>query len=126
MAEPVVTFTLPPFPSTNETKRDGGGHGHTSRVTRQWRECGKLTAMNALATLGLEPPMLKYARIVLTEYPRDLRRDLLNLDYKAAIDGMADAGLFANDRGVVDFQMRRRAVDKLMPRVEVEIYEVKE
>jgi len=70
------------------------------RATTNARLVSKIEAMKALA--GARPPMWKRARMAVKFYMPHLRNDPTNLmrSLKAYEDGLQDAGIVANDRGI--------------------------
>ena len=116
-----ITIPIPPrILSPNVTIGSIGGRMAKATAIKKQRELARLVTLEAL---NGEKPMLKIAHIYITWFSktaREIDRDNLQGILKSTFDGMADAGLFDNDKGLVYWPIERNK-DAKNPRVEIEI-----
>ncbi len=97
-----ITIPLPP----RETHPNARCHWRTkANAIKQQREDAFLAAKAALGEANINPPRWKAATILATFYKPSNRAQLadqdgLNSSLKSAADGIEDAGILANDRGL--------------------------
>lgn len=108
--------------------RSNGGFGNAFVFRDAFRKAKAVAVAEAkrvLADAGMEPPSWKRARYWLVLYhvkPMRLDPDNLVASCKAYIDGMAAAGLIANDKDLWPERPRAERVAR-MPRIEITIEE---
>lgn len=113
-----VSVPLPP----NELSPNGRAHWAAAHREKRRQ---KLSAWaQATEAVGGAPPRWEHARVTTTYYVRDkrgLKRDEDNAlaSLKAAFDGIAEAGVVANDRGLHHDERIRFEIDSENPRVEI-------
>ncbi len=89
-------------------------------TVKRYRECARLMALVALSRAR---PQWTQARVTCRFYfARSRRRDRDNLlaSMKAAFDGLADAGVVADDVGMVHQEVEV-GIDRANPRVEIDV-----
>ena len=94
-----------------------------ARAKRSARESARLRTLKALREAGRQPPKWRRAAVELvfywpTRHTRD--RDNALASMKAALDGIADAGVVEDDAGFVPWPADMRH-DRDRPRVEITI-----
>ena len=111
----VVVLSLPP----RELSPNARPHwAAKARAVRQYREAAYLLA---LAEQPARP--MRRARVTATFFFRDKRRrdgDNLLASLKPAFDGLADAGIVADDSAMIHMPVEQR-VDRQNPRVEIAV-----
>jgi Holliday junction resolvase RusA-like endonuclease len=111
----VIVLPLPP----RELSPNARPHwAAKARAVRQYRETAYLSA---LAECRARP--LRVARVTARFYFRTQRRrdrDNLLASLKPAFDGIADAGVVANDAGMIHMPVEQY-VDRIDPRVEIAV-----
>jgi hypothetical protein len=94
------------------------------RAVREARAAGKAEALRVLKDASIQPPKWLKAccRTVFYYGPADKKRDPMNAleALKAYIDGIAEAGVIKDDRGLWPERPEFRDVER-MPRVEITI-----
>lgn len=97
-----ITITLPLPPRT--LSPNGRSHWATkARAVKKYRADAKLAAVHAMNEAGLHPPMWERATAAITVYKRTAHKgdsDNITASLKAGFDGIADAGVIANDSGL--------------------------
>lgn len=116
------------MPNRASWGRQGGMR--KSAAVKAGRANAKFAAAARLGELACDAPRWKAARISPTFYVRTtmgLSADPMNriASLKAAVDGLADAGLFLNDRGV-QWGKVSHGIDEFSPHVELFIEEIVE
>jgi len=119
-----LTLDLPPRElSPNHQPASRGGRMGKAAKTKAYR---RYVAMVALAALGRRPaPMWPAATLSLAFYFATKRRrdkDNAAASFKAGRDGLADAGIVANDCGITDLPVVMQ-VDKDRPSLTATISE---
>jgi hypothetical protein len=99
--------------------------GLPAQEIASWREHGRFVGQQYLNEQNLAAPRIKWAAVTICCYYADyIARDSYSLDEKEVFDGLADAGFFINDSGIIDFRIIKGGIDAANPRYEVFIYEV--
>lgn len=98
-----------------------------SKAKKSQRETTKLAALAVLN--GATPPRWKYAKISAAFWPASwagLGSDPMNriAMLKGAVDGLEDAGIFENDRGVQWGPVTHPGIDAVTPHVVLTIEEL--
>ena len=108
-------IVLPYPPSANRNWRAVDGRVLLSRESRRYRD--EVALIWRCARLqGYGRSLLK---VRIDAYmPDSRRRDISNLE-KVAIDSLQRAGAFTDDSQIIDLHIRRMAVDRVNPRIEV-------
>lgn len=118
-----ITITLP-LPHKNLSPNARCHWAAKAKAAKMARYDAKRATLRAIALLDLDGlPLWKSATVQATFYKRtshvtDSDNALASL--KNAFDGLADAGLIANDRGLTHLPVKF-AVDKNDPRVELTV-----
>jgi Holliday junction resolvase RusA-like endonuclease len=115
------------IPSLNDyisAERVPGGFARKEFV-RKWLKVGQDVANHYLEVSGQEPLNLKWCHVVVVTYmPNFIKRDVHNVYIKSIFDGLTQAGIWIDDRYVIDVRLTHGGVDKDNPRTEMYIYEV--
>lgn len=118
MKQLIVTIPIPPVDCNPNNK-----HKHWRVLQRATSKARSDAMLCALEVSGNRRPEWKAARVAVRWFGRDrrcLKLDPTNAEasLKASIDGLTDAGIWIDDRGVriVDIQI---GVDRDNPRVEL-------
>ena len=122
----------PPVPSINEyyslanaamRSRGRSGMFAAQNFIRDWRQKAFLLANQYYLGNLIGPSMVERARVeVIIYWPNKRRRDIVNLFYKAILDGFTDAGVWTDDSVIEIFTIRLGGIDKENPRVVFNIY----
>lgn len=108
---------------SNKLSPHANGHWHEkAELTKKAREGGYVAALAAMG--GCEPPRWKAAKMHIRAFFADrCRWDQMNYiaALKAKVDGFADAGIVANDRGLRLGEVDLDGIDPKDPRVEITI-----
>ena len=117
MTEPSLTVRLPlPPPRLSPNARS---HWRPkARATRSYRTAAAFYGRHALASAGIDGGWTSAEVQAEFFFPTTHRRDADNLlaSLKAAFDGLADAGIVANDRDLIHLPVRQTK-DRDDPRV---------
>lgn len=118
-----VTITLP-LPPRELSPNARVHYMAKARAVKKYRRWAATEAQVAMGTFSLKHAYFWTAATVRVRWFTRTRRrpdaDNALASLKAAFDGMADAGLFANDRGLTHKPIVF-AVDKANPRVEITV-----
>lgn len=120
-----ITITIGMPPQSLLPNRTGWGAGAQRRASKDKRTQRMAAAQAAWAALGREnAPYWKKARVTPTFWPGTvigLRADPMNriASLKAAIDGLEDAGIVENDRGVQWGEVKYGGIDEAFPHVDL-------
>lgn len=122
MTSITITLSLPPRQlSPNYTVGSRGARMGKANMTKAYRQ---LACLRTKAAMGVcMRPQWKTASAVVVWYAKDLRRrdkDNCLASLKSAFDGIADAGLLADDSGLTHLPLTIQK-DKANPRVEITI-----
>jgi len=112
-----VTLRLPPRELSPNARV---GWAARAAAVKWYRESARLIALVALSR---KKPLWTKARVRCRFYFADRRRrdrDNLLASMKAAFDGLADAGVVADDCGMIH-QPVEIGIDRALPRVEIDV-----
>lgn len=118
-----ITLPLPPRALAANSRSHWAKKAH---CTKKYRMDAGLAAVDALNRAGLKPPRWNFALGQATFYWRSKHpkhqpdQSNLNHSIKAAIDGICDAGLMHDDRGLI-LEKPLLEHDKDKPRVEIRV-----
>lgn len=115
MDELLLTLLVPPLVCSPNSRAHWAAK---ARATRQYREA---VCVLAMAAANGRRPLWTIAKVSLSVYCRTRRRrdaDNMLARCKPAFDGVQDAGIIADDRGLIHMPIRF-GVDRLRPRVEM-------
>lgn len=118
----MITLTLP-LPPRDCSPNARGHWSKKARAVKAYRERSEMEARRVPASLRQQ---WEDAEAWIVFYLPDRRRrdrDNLMASLKAAWDGLTDAGVLADDYGLIQNRPELR-VDRANPRVEIEIREV--
>lgn len=119
-----ITITLPLPPRA--LSPNGRSHwAIKAKAVKRYRADAAIAAMAAMNEVGIAPPRWERATATVRVYKRTAHRtdsDNMTASLKAGIDGIADAGVIANDVGLVPMPPEM-FVDKKNPRVEIDVIE---
>jgi hypothetical protein len=88
-----------------------------------WREHGRFITQQYFNEHDMAAPMLKWAHLDITcYYPNFISRDVHGLSPKEIIDGCCDAGMMADDKGLISITYGKGGVDTEDPRYEFRWY----
>lgn len=117
-----ITITIPLPPRT--LSPNGRSHWRTkASAVKKYRADAKLAAIHAMNEIGINPPQWDRATAEITVYKRTAHKgdsDNTTASLKAAFDGIADAGVIANDSGLVPMPPTVLK-DAKNPRVEIKV-----
>lgn len=117
-----IKITLPLPPRT--LSPNGRCHWATkARAVKKYRSDAKVAALAAMNEAGVNPPNWNAAKASVTFYKRTAHKgdsDNLTASLKAGFDGIADAGVIANDAGLMPMPPTV-SKDAANPRVEIVI-----
>lgn len=104
--------------------------GTLSAAKKQARNSAKIHAIEAVMAVSDDAPNWKKATVSVKAFFRDKRskwdRDNFIGSLKATLDGIADAGVIENDRGVSWGDVDLSGIDKTNPRVELTFQAIEE
>lgn len=121
--QPKVVRLVLPLPPRELSPNARVHWAKKSKMTAMYRRIADGYLRSNMRLWNMEPPHWERAQVQVTFCVRDRRRrdpDNLAASLKAVWDGFTDAGLFADDRGLVHMPVRV-TVDPKDPRVMVEI-----
>jgi Holliday junction resolvase RusA-like endonuclease len=122
----VITMPLKAIPSLNQTKSKVANWAVRAQQERAHKETGRIAALEAIQALpscGWKPLEGSIRLDINLFYPNKRRRDILNADIKATLDGFTQAGVWLDDC-LIDEARFYRWLDAGNPRVEFHVQDL--
>ena len=116
----IVRFTIPGPPVPKARARVVNGHAHTPERTRRYQHLVGLAASGGMALASARWPRDARYRVSIEIVPGTAHRFDVDNVGKAILDG-CNRVAWDDDSQVDELTIRRLPVDRLRPRVEVEV-----
>jgi Holliday junction resolvase RusA-like endonuclease len=124
MKKVVVVLPLKAIPSLNQTKSKVANWAVRASQERGHKETGRIAALEALLEqhpTGWKPLEGSLRLEIHLYYPDHRRRDILNADTKATLDGFTQAGVWVDDCQIDEARFVRH-LDPAFARIEFHVY----